>query len=48
MLGLGGSRYHTSIHNVKLGSCMMANTGVAMMPDGGNKKDAFMNSLNVG
>lgn len=32
-----GSRYHTGIPNVRLGSWIVVMTGVTMMLDGGNK-----------
>ena len=36
--GVGGSRYHMGIPNVKLGKFRVAMIGFLMMLDGGNRK----------
>ena len=37
-IGVGGSRYHIGIRNVKLGKLRVAITGLLMIPYGGNMK----------
>ena len=36
--GVGGSRYHTKIPNVKLGKLRVAMIGLPIIPDGGKRK----------
>lgn len=45
---LGGSRYHTTSPNVRLGRCVVAITGVAIIPYGGNKNGTLMKFPTIG